>query len=408
MPINRLRIWLNLRIPARLEMRQNGQVERDKVRVLRIIARMNIGGPAIQITGLMQNLPKLQFDQLLLTGYCDENEVDYLEAKKISLPIIRLNGFGRSINLLTDLKVFFEIRKVIKIFDPDIVHTHTAKAGFLGRLAAISIFRKQIRVHTYHGHLLHGYFGKIKTRLLIWIESFLARYTDSLIAVGEKVRNDLIEAKVGQKRQFNVIGPGLKLGELSRRDLALKSFDVPKDKFIVSWIGRAEPVKAPHRLIEVANECYMRKIDIHFVLAGEGKLIGELKERAKSLNLPITFLGWQSEIERVLSFSDLVMLTSENEGTPLALIQAQMAGIPVLATDVGSASEVMINGQSGFCLKYSAKDFADKIELLSKSADMRLSFGAAGESNARNNFSLRRLISDHTELYQDLISRSKS
>ena len=389
-------------------MRQNGQVERDKVRVLRIIARMNIGGPAIQITGLMQNLPKLQFDQLLLTGYCDENEVDYLEAKKISLPIIRLNGFGRSINLLTDLKVFFEIRKVIKIFDPDIVHTHTAKAGFLGRLAAISIFRKQIRVHTYHGHLLHGYFGKIKTRLLIWIESFLARYTDSLIAVGEKVRNDLIEAKVGQKRQFNVIGPGLKLGELSRRDLALKSFDVPKDKFIVSWIGRAEPVKAPHRLIEVANECYMRKIDIHFVLAGEGKLIGELKERAKSLNLPITFLGWQSEIERVLSFSDLVMLTSENEGTPLALIQAQMAGIPVLATDVGSASEVMINGQSGFCLKYSAKDFADKIELLSKSADMRLSFGAAGESNARNNFSLRRLISDHTELYQDLTSRSKS
>ena len=389
-------------------MRQNGQVERDKVRVLRIIARMNIGGPAIQITGLMQNLPKLQFDQLLLTGYCDENEVDYLEAKKISLPIIRLNGFGRSINLLTDLKVFFEIRKVIKIFDPDIVHTHTAKAGFLGRLAAISIFRKQIRVHTYHGHLLHGYFGKIKTRLLVWIESFLARYTDSLIAVGEKVRNDLIEAKVGQKRQFNVIGPGLKLGELSRRDLALKSFDVPKDKFIVSWIGRAEPVKAPDRLIEVANECYMRKIDIHFVLAGEGKLIGGLKERAKSLNLPITFLGWQSEIERVLSFSDLVMLTSENEGTPLALIQAQMAGIPVLATDVGSASEVMINGQSGFCLKYSAKDFADKIELLSKSADMRLSFGAAGESNARNNFSLRRLISDHTELYQDLISRSKS
>jgi glycosyltransferase involved in cell wall biosynthesis len=369
---------------------------------------MNIGGPAIQITGLMQNLPNLQFDQLLLTGYCDENEVDYLEANKISLPIIRLNGFGRSINLLTDLKVFFEIRKVIKIFDPDIVHTHTAKAGFLGRLAAISIFRKQIRVHTYHGHLLHGYFGKIKTRLLIWIESFLARYTDSLIAVGEKVRDDLIEAKVGQKRQYNVIGPGLNLGELSRRDLALKSLDVPKDKFIVSWIGRAEPVKAPHRLIEVANECYMRKIDIHFVLAGEGKLIGELKERAKSLNLPITFLGWQSEIERVLSFSDLVMLTSENEGTPLALIQAQVAGIPVLTTDVGSASEVLIDEKSGFCLSYSAREFADRIELLCNEPELRASFGAAGKRNAIAAYSVNRLVTDHETLYLELISQSNS
>ena len=176
----------------------------------------------------------------------------------------------------------------------------------------------------------------------------------------------------------------------------------------MTWIGRAVPVKAPHRILEIAKECGLRGLRVQFVIVGEGPLLSNLKSLAKETNLPIIFLGWQSDIEKILSFSDLVLLTSENEGTPVALIQAQMAGVPVLTTDVGSASEVMINEKSGFCLKYSARDFADKIELLSKSADMRLSFGVAGKSFARSNFSLRRLISDHIELYQDLISRSKS
>ena len=152
----------------------------------------------------------------------------------------------------------------------------------------------------------------------------------------------------------------------------------------------------------------MRGLRVQFVIVGEGPLLSDLKSLAKEKNLPITLLGWQSDIEKILSFSDLVILTSENEGTPVALIQAQMAGVPVLTTDVGSASEVMINGQSGFCLRYLAKDFADKIELLAKNEGMRNSFGAAGESNARNHFSLSRLVSDHLELYLDLISQSNS
>jgi glycosyltransferase involved in cell wall biosynthesis len=369
---------------------------------------MNIGGPAIQITGLMENLPVETFEQKLVTGFCDKNEIDYLEVNELNVTRTKVEGFGRSVNLFSDLKVLLAIRKEITSFNPDIIHTHTAKAGFLGRIASLLTLKRPIRVHTFHGHLLHGYFGKFKTSLVILAERLLARFTDKLVAVGSQVRDELLAVKIGSFEKFKVIGPGLEIRKLPERVSSLKSFGLVEDKFIVTWIGRVVPVKAPHRILEIATECVLRGLKVQFVIVGEGPFLIDLKSLAKEKNLPITFLGWQSHIEKILSFSDLVLLTSENEGTPVALIQAQMAGVPVLTSDVGSASEVMINGQSGFCLKYSAKDFADKIELLSKSADMRLSFGAAGESNARNNFSLRRLISDHTELYQDLISRSKS
>jgi len=380
----------------------------EPFRILRVIARMNVGGPAIQITGLMQSLPAERFEQRLLTGFCDKDEVDYLEVNDLNLARTKIVGFGRRVNFFSDLKILFRIMREIQTFNPRIIHTHTAKAGFLGRIAAILSFRRQLRVHTYHGHLLHGYFGGFKTRLIILIERFLARFTDSLVTVGQQVRSDLLAAKIGNFEQYRVIGPGLEIGELPERVSSLKSFGLVEDKFIVTWIGRAVPVKAPHRILEIATECGLRGLTVQFVIVGEGPLLSDLQSLAKEKELPVAFLGWQSDIEQILSFSDLVLLTSENEGTPVALIQAQMAGIPVLTTNVGSASEVMINKETGFCLKYSAKDFADKIELLAKNDGMRLSFGAAGKSNARDHFSLSRLISDHAELYQDLISRSKS
>ena len=378
------------------------------IRVLRLIARMNVGGPAIQITGLMRNLPTEEFEQRLITGFCDKNEVDYLEVNEIELPCMKIEGFGRSINLVSDLKVLFAIRKQIRAFNPHIIHTHTAKAGFLGRFAAILSLKRQLRVHTYHGHLLHGYFGGFKTRLVILIERFLASFADNLVAVGRQVRDDLLAAKVGKFNQYRVIGPGLEIGDLPERISSLKSFDLPEDKFIVTWIGRAVSVKSPLRIIEVAKECVLRRLRVQFVIVGEGPLLSDLKSLAKEKELPITFLGWQSDIEQILSFSDLVLLTSENEGTPVALIQAQMAGVPVLTTDVGSASEVLKNNQSGFCLKYSVRDFVDKIELLATNIEMKSSFSAIGKAHARDNFSINRLVSDHAKLYRELISQSKS
>jgi glycosyltransferase involved in cell wall biosynthesis len=380
----------------------------SKVKVLRLISRMNVGGPAIQITGLMRNLPIETFEQKLVTGFCDKSEIDYLEVNELNVTRTKVEGFGRSINLLSDLKVLLAIRREIRAFNPDIIHTHTAKAGFLGRIASLLTFKRQIRVHTFHGHLLHGYFGKFKTNLVILAERFLARFTDKLVAVGSQVRNELLAVKIGSFEKFKIIGPGLEIRKLSERISSLKSFGLLEDKFIVTWIGRAVPVKAPHRILEIAKECGLRGLKVQFVIVGEGPLLSDLKSLANEKNLLITFLGWQSDIEKILSFSDLVLLTSENEGTPVALIQAQMAGVPVLTTDVGSASEVMKNNQSGFCLKYSVRDFADKIELLATNIEMKSSFGAIGMAHALDNFSIYRLVSDHAELYKDLISQSKS
>lgn len=383
-------------------------VSKTKVRVLRIISRMNVGGPAIQITGLMNNLPKAEFEQVLLYGYCSPNELDYLDEHSIRVECIRLEGFGRSINLLSDFKVFLKIRKFIRAFEPDIIHTHTAKAGFLGRLAALTSMKQQIRVHTFHGHLLRGYFRPAKTRLLVGAERFLAQFTNSLVSVGSQVRDELLSRKIGNKEKYEVIGPGLEIGDLPSRKSALQTFEIPDGKFNVTWIGRAVPVKSPHRIIEIAKECQNKGLQAQFILVGDGPLLGKLKEIAKNFKLPMIFLGWQSDIERILSLSDLVVLTSENEGTPVSLIQAQMAGIPVLTTDVGSASEVMIHKRTGFCLKYSAAEFADTIENLAENSLMRSSFGAAGKINALEKFSLDRLVSDHEKLYKDLISQSKS
>jgi len=369
---------------------------------------MNVGGPAIQITGLMSNLPVEEFEQKLVSGFCDKNEIDYLEVNELKVTGIKVEGFGRSVNLFSDLKVLLEIRREIKSFNPDIVHTHTAKAGFLGRIASLLTFKRQIRVHTFHGHLLHGYFGKFKTSLVILAERLLARFTDKLVAVGSQVRDELLAAKIGSFEKYKVIGPGLQMGKLPERISSLKSFGLLGDKFIVTWIGRAVPVKAPHRILEIAKECRLRGLRVQFIVVGDGSLFSALKRLVKEEDLPISFLGWQSCIEKILSFSDLVLLTSENEGTPVSLIQAQMAGVPVLTTDVGSAAEVLKNNQSGFCLEYSVKDFADKIELLAGDLGMKASFGAVGKAFALDNFSVNRLVSDHAELYRELISQSKS
>lgn len=381
---------------------------KKRIRVMRLIARMNVGGPAIQITGLMSNLDSEDFEQKLITGFCDTSEVDYLEVSNKSLPRVKIEGFGRSVNLFSDLRALLAIRREIKNFDPDIIHTHTAKAGFLGRIASLITPKRHIRIHTFHGHLLQGYFGKFKTRLVILAERVLAEFTDKLVAVGDQVRDELLAVKIGNLEKFSVIGPGLEIRAIPERLSSLKSFGLPEDRFIVTWIGRAVPVKAPHRIIEIAAECEQRRLKVQFVLVGEGPLLSDLKDAVKQSNLAITFLGWQSDIEKVLSFSDLVLLTSENEGTPVALIQAQMAGIPVLTTDVGSASEVMINEQSGFCLRYSAKGFADRIELLAENSKTRLAFGTAGKINAKENFSLNQLVSNHAELYRHLLNQSKS
>ena len=369
---------------------------------------MNVGGPAIQISGLMKNLDIRRFEQLLVTGYCSDDEIDYLDEHDISIPIQRVGGLGKRVHLLNDLQALLRIRKIIHEFKPDIVHTHTAKAGFLGRLAVLSIRRRALTVHTFHGHLLHSYFGKLKENGIILIERLLAKFTDALISVGEKVRDELLLARIGEITQFHVVGPGLEISDIPSRSVATKSLGILESEFTVTWIGRAVAVKAPHRILEVAQECQQREMNARFLFVGNGPLEDDLQRIAGENHLNIQFLGWQTEIETILSVSDLVILTSLNEGTPVALIQAQMAGVPVLATSVGSTSEVMIHGTTGFAVPYSKVTFANIIEDFLRNPRKIQEFGSSGKSYVLSKFSLENLVKAHEELYTKLLSQSNS
>ena len=176
---------------------------------MRIIARMNVGGPAVQVTGLVRGMSTSEFDHRLYTGFCAADEADYLETTAKDVQAIRILGFGRRVNLTSDLRAFITLVKEIRDFKPQIIHTHTAKAGFSGRIASLISMQPSIRVHTFHGHLLNGYFGWFKRFLVILAEKFLATFTHQLLAVGDKVRQDLLAVGIGSPKKFDLMPPGL-------------------------------------------------------------------------------------------------------------------------------------------------------------------------------------------------------
>jgi glycosyltransferase involved in cell wall biosynthesis len=313
------------------------------------------------------------------------------------------------VNLRGDFRALYRLIKAIHDFKPHIIHTHTAKAGFLGRLASILSMHPSVRVHTFHGHLLSGYFGGIKTRLIIITERFLAIFTDQLLAVGENVMRDLLEAKIGNKDKFSIMPPGVELGELPDKLESRDILGLSSGHMYCSYIGRVTQIKRPDRFLDVVSETRKRNIDLHFLIVGDGELLDYCRERIAREALPVTILGWRSDIERVLAASDIVILTSDNEGTPLSLIQAGMANIPVVTTNVGSVSEVVMNGSTGIITSSKVSELADALEKLFNDSSLRQSLGGNAQKYTKSNFGVQRLVSDHEELYRKLMSnRAKS
>ncbi len=374
---------------------------------MRIIARMNIGGPAVQVSGLLRGFDNDIFEQRLYTGYCETGEADYLETVATDISVNRIQGLGRRINLVDDFKAFISLVLEIRRFKPHIIHTHTAKAGALGRLASVVSLHPSIRLHTFHGHLLQGYFGKNKRTLVILIERILAFITHQLLAVGDKVRQDLLQVGIGDSSKFGVMPPGLEIGPLASKDSSRELLGLPHGNLICSYIGRVTQIKRPDRFLDVVNICVDRKLPIDFSIAGDGELLDECRQRITNELLPVTVLGWQSDIERVLSASDIVILTSDNEGTPLSLIQAGMTGLPVVTTNVGSIPEVVLNGQTGLITDLEIIHIADALELLVTDGVLRNRLGSAAREFTLSKFGVKRLVSEHENLYLKLLEHSK-
>ena len=399
-------------LPLERFIREDRRVSRSNstpIRVMRIIARMNVGGPAVQVSGLMRGFDSRDFEHRLYTGFCAADEADYLDTVATDVKATRIEGFGRRVSLSGDIKAFLSLIKEIRSFKPHIIHTHTAKAGFLGRIASIVSMQPSIRIHTFHGHLLNGYFGSFKRAFVVIVEKVLAIFSHKLLAVGDKVRQDLLAAGIGNPKKFGLMPPGLEIGTLPNKLISQESYGLTSSSVKCAFIGRVTRIKRPDRFLEVVSEIKRRGVAIEFIVAGDGELLENCRERILREDLPVQILGWQSDIEKVLAAADVVVLTSDNEGTPLSLIQAGMAGLPVVTTRVGSVPEVVLDAITGIITSLEVQEIADALEKLANSIELRAQMGAKAQEFTLANFGVKRLVHDHEELYKKLLAnRAKS
>jgi glycosyltransferase involved in cell wall biosynthesis len=370
------------------------------IKVLHVVTRMNTGGVAVLLDDLMSSLDPRLVEATLLTGSCDETEEDYLSVRKQSYRLIRVASLQKKFNLQKDIQAFLEIRRLIESLHIDVVHTHTSKAGFLGRLAASTVKPKPVRVHTFHGHLLTGYFSTWKTKVVYSIEKFLEIFTDSFVAMGSQVRNDLESIGLGKRVKFNVFFPGLPSRVFEPKSTARQELGLEEIGTYVLFVGRMTAIKRPDRLLDSIIELVKRKVDIQVLAAGDGELLAGLRAQAAEADLPITFLGWRSDIPKLIAASDIAILTSDNEAVPLTLIEASMAGLPLVSTNVGSVSDVLVNDLNGYLVDSEPAALADALQKLAIDPVLREIMGKAGRERATRYFSLEKMCADHTELYK--------
>lgn len=381
------------------------------IRVLRVIARLNVGGPAIHATLLSRGLDPDRYEQHLVTGAEGLSEGNYLGMFGQSVDRLHtVPALGRELHPWRDQQALGEIAALIDRIRPHIVHTHTAKAGLLGRWAAWRAGVPVI-VHTFHGHVFDGYFSPAKTALVVQAERALARITTRLVTVSEEVRRQVLARRIGRPDRFEVIRLGLDLdqfvasqeraGEL-RRELGLG----PEAKTI-GIVARLVPIKAHEVFLAVAAEVASRVPEAVFLVVGDGERRGWLEARARDLGLGsrVRFLGWRTDLDRVYADLDVVMLTSRNEGSPVALIEAMAAGRPIVGTRAGGVAELV--GNAGLLAD------VDDVSILTRHVmalvgdpDLRRSLGAEGRTRVVPWYSHTRLISDMDSLYQRLLSET--
>lgn len=361
------------------------------MKILHIIARMNQGGTARWINTLVRGLREEGIEVFLAAGEVGINEKE--DSTFGELGGIRIAGLGRSISPVSDLKAFLNTRRAIKKLGPEILCTHTAKAGVLGRLAAISLGRRRpYLVHTVHGHLLYGYFSPWKTQLVVLIERVLATRTDVIIAAGDKVRDELLAKRIGKREQYVVIRPGVDPLILIEKTVARRNLGIPQDSFVVGWLGRFERVKRPDRVIEIARELP----EVQFLMGGDGSLLGTVSIEAPT---NVKALGWTTP-EILWGASDAALLTSENEAQPISLIEAGLAGLPSVAQNVGSVSEVLEDGLTGYLVRSNEEAIAHLREMKSHSEILK-TMGAAAHDHVVHQFSVESFVLNHIKIYKD-------
>jgi glycosyltransferase involved in cell wall biosynthesis len=385
------------------------------IRVLRVIARLNVGGPALHVSYLTSGLSARGYATTLVAGDVGRGEESMeFVAEREGLDVVRLRGLSRELSPVRDVVATIRLARLIRRLRPDIVHTHTAKAGAVGRAAAVLAGpRRPVVVHTFHGHVLRGYFGIVGSFVFRAIETALARVTDSLVAVSPQVRDELVAMGVAPASRFTIIRLGIELEPRVRCDQdpgdIRRRFGIGLDRFVVGWFGRMTAVKRTEDLLDTLASLRERGVDALLLLVGDGVDRERLEQLAygRGLAKACLFVGYQQDVAPWYAVCDAVVLTSANEGTPVTVIEALAASRPVVATNVGGVPDVVEDGVTGFLVRRGdTHALAERLELLARDENRRRTMGERGRDSVLERYAVARLVDDVDELYRELLTTS--
>jgi glycosyltransferase involved in cell wall biosynthesis/SAM-dependent methyltransferase len=380
---------------------------RRPLRVVRVIARLNVGGPALHAVIATAGL-RPHVATTLATGRVAPGEAEASDLlERFGVRPVRIPGLGRSLSPADDLRAFAALLSLLRRVRPDVVHTHTAKAGALGRVAARVAGVPRV-VHTFHGHVFEGYFGPAASAAAVRAERALARLADRVVAVSDEVGRDLVERfRVVPREKLAVVPVGLPLGDFfacaSRRGALRRELALAADAPVVVFVGRLVAVKEPHLALDAWRLVRREIADATLVVVGDGDLAASLRKRREE---GVVFLGWRRDLATILADADLALLTSRNEGTPVALVEAAAAGVPAVATRVGGVPSVVEDGATGVLVPPGAAAAIESaVVALLRDAPRRRAMGAAARDRAAARWSDARLLADLRALYTGLTSR---
>jgi glycosyltransferase involved in cell wall biosynthesis len=360
------------------------------MRIVQVISRYNVGGTAKWLKILIDGLVEQGHEVFLIIG-----EVNSGEKEEKNLPnckLIRIEGLGKGGSIFSTLKAFRTLRLTLLDLNPAIVNSHTSKAGVLTRcLRIFGLCRKIKFVHTYHGHLLYGYFPSYIVNMIVFVERILSGKNFGLISAGQQVKNELLERKVGQNAAFKVIPIGVPNLNFIDKSSSRKMFDIGQDFFVVGWLGRLAPIKRPDLLLQIAS----KMPDTLFLVGGDGDLMGEML----SAKLPnVQLLGWVSP-EDFWPACDLALLTSDNEAMPISLIEAGQCELPVVASRVGSIEDLISDSYSGY-LCSNLEEFVERIELLKGDPRLRTDLASKFNQEISLKYASSRFLNEHISFYK--------
>lgn len=385
----------------------------DPIRIVRVIARLNMGGPALHVSYLSNGLEDRGYRTTLVAGSLSRGEGSMsFAAEERGVEIVTVRELARELSPLNDAVAVRRLVRLIRRQRPHILHTHTAKAGAIGRAAALLTGRSRptIVVHTFHGHVLRGYFGPVQSGIYRWIERFLARRSDRLIAVSPEVRDELVELGVAPAEKFSVVRLGIELDERLADATALdyrRILGVPPEAFVVGWIGRMTAIKRVPDVLLAFAALRSRDMDARLCLVGDGPSRPEAERLASELGIMrhTLFMGYHRDVAPFYRFFDAFLLLSANEGTPVSAIESLAARRPVVATRVGGLPDVIEDGVHGFLVPpEDTESAAAALARLAADPELRNRMGAAGRERMLTRYSVERLVADHDDLYRSLLA----